>query len=144
MAFVLRVLINGVAIWLATLLLSGLEIVGDDGSAGKRTLIILGIALVFGIVNAVVKPIGQVLSLPLYILTLGLFTLVVNALMLLLTEWLTGFTSWGLEIESFWWAVAGALIISIVSFALSLLIPGSRGDGRRSDGRSSVESGKDY
>lgn len=126
MAFVIRVLINGVAIWLATLLLSGLEIVGDDGDAGKKALIILGIAVVFGVVNAVVKPIVQILSIPLYILTLGLFTLVVNALMLMLTAWITEFTSWGLEIESFWWAVGGALIISIVSFALSVLIPESR------------------
>lgn len=136
MSFVIRVLINGVAIWLATLLLSGLEIVGDDGSAGKQVLIILAIALVFGVVNAVVKPIVQFLSIPLYILTLGLFTLVVNALMLLLTSWITSFTSWGLEIESFWWAVGGALIISVVSFALSLLIPDDRG---RSSSSTSVE-----
>jgi putative membrane protein len=135
MAFVIRVLINGVAMWLATLLLSGLDIVGADGT-GEQVLIILGIALVFGIVNAVVKPIVQFLSIPLYILTLGLFTLVVNALMLLLTSWITSFTSWGLEIESFWWAVGGGLIISIVSFALSLLIPDDR---RSSPAGTSVE-----
>ncbi|AEI13584.1 MULTISPECIES: phage holin family protein [Cellulomonas] len=127
MAFVIRVLINGVAIWLATLLLSGgLAVVGaDDG--GDKALIILGIALVFGIVNAIVKPVVQVLSIPLYILTLGLFTLVVNALMLMLTAWITEFTHWGLRIDGFWWAVGGALIVSLVSFALSVLVPESRG-----------------
>lgn len=126
MSFVLRVIINGFAIWLATVLLSdGLQIVGAD-STSEKVLIIGFIALIFGIVNAVVKPIVQILSIPLYILTLGLFTLVVNALMLLLTAWITGFTDWGLQIEGFWWAVGGALIISIVSFALSILLPGSR------------------
>ena len=125
MAFLLRVLINGVAIWLATVVLSGLEIVGAD-STGEKIGIVALIALVFGVVNAVVKPIVQLLSIPLYILTLGLFTLVVNALMLLLTEWVTEFTDWGLRIDGFWWAVAGAFVISVVSFALSLAIPESR------------------
>ena len=125
MAFLLRVLINGVAIWLATVILSGLEIVGAD-STGQKIAIIALIALIFGVVNAVVKPIVQVLSIPLYILTLGLFTLVVNALMLLLTEWITEFTDWGLRIDGFWWAVGGAFVISVVSFALSLAIPESR------------------
>ncbi len=78
MAFLVRVLINGVAIWLATLILPGLEIVGGDG--GWQTVgIILLIALVFGIVNAIVKPIVAFISIPLYILTLGLFTIIVNA-----------------------------------------------------------------
>jgi len=125
MAFILRVLINGVAIWLATLLLSGLEIVGWDSTAQKIGIILL-IALIFGIVNAVVKPIVKVLSIPLYILTLGLFTLVVNALMLMLTAWITEFTDWGLRVDGFWWAVGGGLIISVVSFALSVVIPESK------------------
>jgi len=125
MAFILRVLINGVAIWLATELLSGLTIEGAD-STGSKIGIILLIALIFGIVNAVVKPIVKVLSIPLYILTLGLFTLVVNALMLLLTSWITSFTDWHLVIDGFWWAVGGALIISVVSFVLSVVIPESK------------------
>jgi len=125
MAFILRVLINGVAIWLATLLLSGLEIVGWDSTAQKIGIILL-IALIFGIVNAVVKPIVKVLSIPLYILTLGLFTLVVNALMLMLTAWITEFTDWGLRVDGFWWAVGGGLIISVVSFVLSVVIPESK------------------
>ena len=127
MAFLLRVLINGVAIWLATLLLSGLDIVGYD-TTWQHVGIILLIALVFGLVNAIVKPIVAILSIPLYILTLGLFTLVVNALILMLTAWITEFTTWGLRIEDFWWAALGALIISIVNFALSVLIPENRRD----------------
>lgn len=118
MGFVVRVLINGVAIWLATLLLPGLTVVGGDSTGGEVGVILL-VALVFGLVNAIVKPIVNVLSIPLYILTLGLFTLVVNALMLMLTAWITEQTSWGLRIEDFGTAVLGGLIIAVVSFVLS-------------------------
>ncbi|MBO9568856.1 MULTISPECIES: phage holin family protein [Cellulomonas] len=125
MGFVARVLVNGVAIWLATVLLSGLEIVGGQTTAEKVGIILL-IALVFGLVNAIVKPIVAVLSIPLYILTLGLFTLVVNALMLMLTAWITEQTSWGLRIDNFGTAVIGALIVSVVSFVLSGLTGSKR------------------
>ncbi|HEY0186929.1 MAG TPA: phage holin family protein [Cellulomonas sp.] len=125
MSFVLRVLISGVALWLAEILLPGISIVGAD-TTGSEIGVILLVALVFGIVNAVVKPIVHVLSIPLYILTLGLFTLVVNALMLMLTAWITEQTSWGLRIDDFGTAVVGALIVSIVSFVLSVAIPRSR------------------
>ncbi|MBO3089343.1 phage holin family protein [Cellulomonas dongxiuzhuiae] len=118
MGFVVRVLVNGVAIWLATVILPGLTVIGGDSTAGSVGVILL-VALVFGIVNAIVKPVVALLSLPLYILTLGLFTLVVNALMLMLTAWITGQTSWGLRIDNFGTAVLGALIVSLVSFALS-------------------------
>lgn len=118
MGFVVRVLINGVAIWLATLLLPGLTVIGGDSTGGEVGVILL-VALVFGLVNAIVKPIVNVLSIPLYILTLGLFTLVVNALMLMLTAWITEQTSWGLRIEDFGTAVLGGLIVAVVSFVLS-------------------------
>ena len=73
-------------------------------------------------VNAVVRPLVAFLSIPLYVLTLGLFTLVVNALMLALTAWITGLTDVGLRIDSFWWALLGALVISVVSFFLSYAV----------------------
>lgn len=122
MSFIVRVIINGVAIWFATLILPGLTVVGT-GSTAQYIGVILLVALVFGIVNAIVKPIVKLLSIPLYILTLGLFTLVVNALMLLLTEWITEQSTWGLRIDNFGTAVLGALVISIVSFVLSVLAP---------------------
>ena len=124
MAFLVRVLINGVAIWLATLILHGLSIVGGD-TGWQQLVIILLIALVFGIVNAIVKPIVAILSIPLYILTLGLFTIVVNALMLMLTAWITEATDWGLRIDNFGVACWAGIIIAIVSLVLSVLIPGN-------------------
>ena len=125
MAFLVRVLINGVAIWFATLILPGLTIVGGDSNWETLGIILL-IALVFGLVNAIVKPIVAILSIPLYILTLGLFTIVVNALMLMLTAWITEATDWGLRIDNFGVACWGAIIISIVSLVLSVLLPGPR------------------
>jgi len=118
MSFLLRVIINAVAIWLATLVLSGLEVVGGDDTT-TTVLVFLVVALVFGLVNAVVKPIVKLLSMPLYILTLGLFTIVVNAAMLWLTGWLSQQTDYGLRIDNFGTAVLGALIISIISLVLS-------------------------
>jgi len=118
---VLRVLINALAIWLATLVLDGLDVVGGEDTA-TTVVVFLVVALVFGIVNAVVKPIVKLFSLPLYILTLGLFTLVVNALMLSLVGWLSERTDYGLRIDSFWTAVVGALIISVVSFVLNVAL----------------------
>ncbi len=121
MKFLLKVVINAVAIWLATLVLDGLEVVGGDETA-QRVLVFLGVALVFGVVNAIVKPVVKLFSLPLYILTLGLFTLVVNAAMLLLVGWLSEQTDYGLRIDSFWTALVGGLIISVASFVMSLAV----------------------
>lgn len=106
---VIRVVINAIALWVAAYIVPGLTI-SDSISE------LLLVAVVFGLVNAFIKPIVQVLSCPLTILTLGLFTLVVNALMLMLTGWLTG---GGVNTENFWSALLGALIISIVSTVLS-------------------------
>ena len=118
MRFLLRVVINAVAIWLATVLLDGLQVVGGSTPA-ERVGILAVVALVFGVVNAVVKPVVKFLALPLYIITLGLFTLVVNALMLMLTAWVTEMATWGLRVEGFGTAVIGALLISVVSVVLS-------------------------
>lgn len=125
MSFVLRVLINAAAIWLATQLLDGLEVVGGDDTT-SRVLVFLVVALVFGVVNAIIKPIVKVVSLPLYILTLGLFTLVVNALMIMLTGWLSEMTDYGLRVDGFWTALVAGLIIGVVSFLISIVIPGAR------------------
>lgn len=125
MSFLLRVIINAVAIWLATQVLDGLEVVSGDDTT-SRVIVFLAIALVFGLVNAIVKPVVKLLTLPVYILTLGLFTLVVNGLLLMLTAWISEATDYGLRIDNFGTAVLGALIISVVSFLLSVVIPGAR------------------
>ncbi|GAA4486507.1 phage holin family protein [Rhodococcus olei] len=124
MSFLVRLAINAIAIWLASEWVAGIAIATGDN--GNPVLVVLFVALVFTVVNAFVKPIVQLLSLPLLILTLGLFTLVINALMLLLTAWITETTGIGITVDGFWTAVWGALIISIVNFVLSAVIPSAK------------------
>ncbi|MER6212583.1 MULTISPECIES: phage holin family protein [unclassified Streptomyces] len=120
--FVVKTLANAGALAVAIWLLEGITL--DDGSTlGRRTLTLILVALVFGLVNLIVKPVVKLLSFPLFILTLGLFTLVVNALMLLLTSWLAEQFDLSFHVDGFWTAVLGGLIISVVSWALNLALP---------------------
>jgi putative membrane protein len=125
-SLVLRLIINAIGLWLAAQLVSGISVTepGGESQTDLGTIITLVVlAVIFTAVNALVKPIVKMLSLPLVILTLGLFTLVVNALMLWLTAWLSGFTDYGLTIAGFWSAFWGAIIISLVNFVLGLAVP---------------------
>lgn len=119
--FLLRASLTGLALWIVTLVVSGIYFVGGD-STWQRVGIIFVVAVVFGLVNAVIKPIVQLISIPLYILTLGLIHVVINALMLWITSWITeNTTHWGLAIDDFWWtAIWAAIVLSIVSWLLSL------------------------
>ena len=120
-SFFFRAAITGLALWVVTLILPGMNFVG--GTTALQTAgIILVVGVIFGLVNAVIKPLVQVLSIPLYILTLGLFHVVVNALMLWITAWITDHTThWGLHIDHFWWtAIWAAILLSIVGWIFSL------------------------
>jgi len=130
MSFLWRVIINAIAIWLAAALLSGVSIVSKGNGTADTILTVLVIGLVLAVVNGFVKPLIKLLAFPVYLLTLGLFGLVVNALMLLLTAWLTKQTEWGLQIDGFWWAVAGALIVSVAGMILQAVLPGKSGRPR--------------
>lgn len=126
MSFIIRVILNAIAFWLTGLILGAHFIVKHSEGAGSALLVFLGVALIFAIINAVVKPILQVLSLPLIILTLGLFALVVNALVLLAIEWMTRNQTWGLELDGFWWTVLAGLILAIFNGVLTAIIPSAR------------------
>lgn len=120
--YFLRAALTGFALWVVTHFVSGLRFVGGDTML-QRVGVIFVVAVIFGLVNAVIKPVVQFLSIPLYILTLGLFRVVVNALMLWITAWITeNTTHWGLQIDHFWWtAIWAAIALPIVSWLLSLL-----------------------
>lgn len=122
--FLIRTGVNAVALWVAAILLEGIVLAEDDTTfASKFTTIIL-VALIFGVVNAVVKPIAKVLAFPAIVLTLGLFTFIVNAFLLQLTEWIADPLGLSFVITNFWWdAVLGALIITIVSMVLNWVLP---------------------
>jgi putative membrane protein len=117
---VLRIVLNAVAVWVATLIVGGVDVTARTTAGKIGTVLVVG--AVFGVVNAVIKPIAKLLSLPLIILTLGLFALVVNALLF----WLTAEVSSGLgapfEVDGFRAAFWGAIVVSLVSWLLSLVV----------------------
>ena len=115
-AFVLRLLINALAILAAVKLLPGLHF---DGTWVQ----LAGVALVFGLLNAFLKPILTVLTCPFILLTLGLFALVVNGVMLLVTAYVSQKLGFNFQVDGLWWALIGGIVIGIISTALSLLIP---------------------
>ncbi|GAA1402828.1 MULTISPECIES: phage holin family protein [Kitasatospora] len=118
--FAIKTLINAAAIWVAAWIVSGITLTGDDWQ--HKTLTVLAVALVFGVVNWLIKPVVQLFSLPLFILTLGLFTFIVNALMLWLTSWASDKLDLDFHVDGFWSALFGALIVSLVSWGLSLAL----------------------
>jgi putative membrane protein len=128
-SFLLRAALTGLALWVVTLIVPGLSFVGGETTLQKVGIIFV-VGVIFGLVNAFIKPIVQILSIPLYILTLGLIHIVINALMLWITAWITEHTThWGLAIDNFWWtAIWAAIVLSIVSWLLSLV---TRDAGRR-------------
>ncbi|MFE9326201.1 phage holin family protein [Nocardia sp. NPDC052278] len=124
MQLLIRLIINAVAIWLAAAWVDKIEILSpaDKGNGGK-VIVILVVAVVFTVVNAVIKPIVKLLSLPLVIVTLGLFLLVINALMLWLTAKISETTDYGLRVDGFWAAVWGGIIVAVVNWVLGILVP---------------------
>jgi putative membrane protein len=129
--FLLRAAFTGLALWVVTKVVTGIEFVGGDTTL-QRVGIIFVVAVIFGVVNAVIKPIVQLISMPLYVLTLGLIHVLINALMLWITSRITeNTTHWGLYIEDFWWtAIWAAIVLSIVSWVLSLVLPDPARVGR--------------
>ncbi|MGP5388455.1 phage holin family protein [Glutamicibacter arilaitensis] len=123
MSFLIRVIVNALALAAAVWIVPGLKIVATNEGLTSTVIAYLVVAAIFGLVNALVRPVVKLFSLPITCLTLGLFTIVINAVMLLLTSWLTTFTAFELIIEKFWWdAIAGTIIISIVSAVLGLFV----------------------
>ena len=115
MPFLVRLLVNAAALWVATRLVNGVTYRGD-------WLPFLGVALVFGFVNAFIRPVAKVLTFPFILLTLGIFSLVVNGLMLWLTSAFSGALGLGFNVRGFASAFWGALVVSLVSTVLSMMI----------------------
>ena len=124
MSFLIRVVVNALALAAATWLLADIRV--GSGTQGDRLVTLLLVAVIFGLVNAVVRPVVKLLSLPFIILTLGLLIFVINALMLLLTSWLAGQLGLGWHVQGFFTALVGALVITIVTWVAELLLPDRR------------------
>jgi putative membrane protein len=119
MLFFIRLLVNAAALWVATQIVPGVSFSGG-------ALPLLGVALVFGVVNALIRPVAKILTFPLIILTLGIFALVINGLMLWLTSSLSSALGLEFHVSGFWAAFWGALVVSLVSTILSLFIVDSK------------------
>jgi putative membrane protein len=122
MRFLIWVVVNALALAAATLIMGDIRLTGDTVTDQALTLLL--VAVVFGVVNAIIRPIVTLLSLPFIVLTLGLLIFVINAVMLLLTSWLSQLFGLGFEVDGFWTAVGGAIIITIATWVLELLLPG--------------------
>jgi putative membrane protein len=121
-----RLVINALALWVATQVVNGISFKGD-------WLLLLGVSLVFGVLNIVVRPVLKLLTLPFFFITLGLFTFVLNAFML----WLTGMVSmalgFGFYVDGPGAALVGGLVVSVVSFALSLVVKSGEREKKKKD-----------
>lgn len=125
MGIVIRVVLNAVAVWIATLIVPGVDVTTD--STGKKILTLVVVGAILGLINATIKPIVQLLSLPLTVLTLGVFALVINGLLFWLVSAISNALGAPFHVDGFWAGFWGALVVSIVSFVLSIVVK-DRGD----------------
>jgi putative membrane protein len=121
LALVIRVAVIAVSLWVATLIVPGID--NTAGSTGSRVGTLVAVALIFGLVNAVLKPLIKVVGCPFYVLTLGLFGLVVNALLFLLVGVIADGLDLPFSVGGFGAAFLGAIVVSVVGFVLHFLIP---------------------
>ncbi|MGI8993786.1 MAG: phage holin family protein [Nocardioidaceae bacterium] len=119
--WLVTIVTNALAVGAAAWMFDDIAVSGSSNGARILTLIFVG--LLFGIVTVLVRPVVAFLAFPLYLLTLGLMYLVVNALMLMLTSWVAGILDVGFHVDGFWTAVGGALVVSLVSWLVGLALP---------------------
>ena len=124
----LRFLFSAAALGLATWIVPGISMTSKDPL--HNALVLLGVAVIFGIVNAIVRPLFALATAPLILITLGLFLLVINSLLLWFTSWLAGLLDLGWNVDGFWSAFWGALIVSVVSFILNASFRSKTNDNR--------------
>ncbi len=124
MKFLLSVVVNVAALGVATWLLACITLTAD--TTGQSVIAMLVVAVIFGLVNAVVRPVVKFFTFPLILLTLGLLVFVINALMLLLTSWVSGQIGLGFHVAGFGTALVGALVVTVATWLLELLLPEER------------------
>lgn len=116
----IKIVITAASLAAAAYFLDGISVEGADNT--ERALTLVAVAVIFGIVNALIKPVIQTLGCAFYVLTLGLFGLVVNALLLMLTGWIAEQADLSFTVDGFWPALLGAIIVGIVGWVLSLVL----------------------
>ena len=125
--FLIKTIVNGIALWVAALAVAGINLGENDPSLATRLLTIFLVALLFGLINAIVKPVAQFFAFPAIVLTLGLFTLIINAAMLWLTSWFSEQVGLDFSVDNFFWtSVIGGIVITLVSMVLNVFMPDDR------------------
>jgi len=124
--FLIKLFVNAVALWVTASLVAGVHVLPYAPDTGAVIVTYLLVAFIFGVVNTIVGSVIRVVAFPLYVLTLGLFSLIVNGALLLLSAWFSGFLGFGLVVDGFWDGVLGALVLSIVSWLLGLIVRARR------------------
>lgn len=123
MRLFVKLLINSLALWLTTLVVAGVHVIPfAPGGTLETVLTYVLVAAVFGVVNAIVGNFIRIVAFPIYILTLGLISLIVNGLLLLLAAWLTSLLGFGLTVDSFWWGVLGAFVLGVIGWLIGILL----------------------
>lgn len=125
-SLIIRVIVNALALWAAVFLIDGIHVEVQDTTG--QIIVYLAVGAIFGVVNAVIKPIVKTVGCLFYALTLGLIGLVVNALLFLLTEWIAGLFNLPFTIDTFWDAFLGAIVVAVVSFLISIFLPDRKED----------------
>ena len=127
MGIIIRLVITAVSLWIATLVINGIQL--NTSSVPGKVGTLVAVAIIFGIVNAILRPIIKMIGCGLYVLTLGLIALVVNGLLFLLTSWIAGRFDLPFHVDNFWpSAVLGALLVGVVSWLLNMLVPDGSDD----------------
>ena len=124
MRFLVRVVINAFAIWVVTLI-PALQVTVTPFAPGETlqlVLTLLLVAAIFAIVNTVIGTVIKIIAFPLYILTLGLISLVINGFLLWLTAWVTSSFGFGLSVGDFWWGVLAALVITLINWIFGIIL----------------------
>jgi putative membrane protein len=127
MGIVIRLVVTAVSLWIATLVVNGIELTTDSVTGKVGTL--LAVAVIFGVINAILRPIIKTIGCGLYVFTLGLIALVVNGLLFMLTSWIAGRLDLPFHVTDFWpSAVLGALLVGVVSWVLNMVVPDGSDD----------------
>jgi putative membrane protein len=121
-SFLVKLIVNAAALWVTTLIVAGVRVEPYAGDTLALVLTYLLIALIFGFVNGVIGGFVRIVAFPLYVLTLGLLSFIVNGLLLLLVAWVSSLLGFGLVVDGFWWGVLGAFVLGIFSWLFGVLL----------------------
>ena len=126
MRFIVKTIVVALALWLTTFIVSGVTVVPYEDTQLATILTYLLVAAIFGVVNAIVGTFIRVVAFPIYVITLGLISFIVNGLLLLLVDWISGLIGFGLHVEGFWWGVLGARGLGLISWLFGLIVRPSK------------------